>query len=111
MSDSNVNCNLSCVGAKKSVQSLLRNISRCCVVKKQMSSKVPWRKPLLSWRLTVSSQDRFMCISMTYLQLNVLAPVVAPFPYVVSWVTSLTTFCLHLQDNGANLLASGAHQV
>ena len=38
MSDSNVNSNLSCIGAKKSVQSN----SRCCVVKKQMPSKVPW---------------------------------------------------------------------
>ena len=59
MSDSNVNRNLSCVGAKKSVQSS----SRCCVVKKQMPSKVPWRKPLLSWRLTVSFARQILCVS------------------------------------------------
>ena len=42
-----------------------------------------------------------MCISMTYLQLNVLA---LKLELCSSQVTSLTTFCLHLQDNGVNLL-------
>ena len=48
-----------------------------------------------------------MCISMTYLQLNVLALKLERYLrhfYVVSWVTSLT-FCLHFQDNGVNLLS------